>query len=291
MRLISPPVTVSSTDQRYQIGLAAFVAIPGNIIWQVGKIPLYDEHEEEGLLVQFDAALHAKLRSTLPYVRKILEKNEVYWLYEDGGRWTIDLDGLFAAFPDLKPHAWLKGKVRPLIEIDTVEHDHFGKKRTESHLHFRVTHKEMLMSAPTKIFLSHKGIDKPIVREYFSVLRTLGFEPWLDEDALLAGNQLERALLQGMLESCAAVFFIKPSYRDENYLATEINYAMAEKRKKGEQFSIITLVLPGEDHAQTVIPDLLQQFVWKEPATHLKALEEIIRALPIAPQEVGWKQT
>ena len=58
-----------------------------------------------------------------------------------------------------------------------------------------------------------------------------------------AGVELERGLLQGFKESCAAVFFITPDYLDEQYLATEINYAIAEKRSKGNKFSLITLVM------------------------------------------------
>jgi hypothetical protein len=49
--------------------------------------------------------------------------------------------------------------------------------------------------APMKIFLSHKGVDKPYVREVKSALALLGFDPWLDEDAMTAGADLDRALL------------------------------------------------------------------------------------------------
>jgi hypothetical protein len=46
-----------------------------------------------------------------------------------------------------------------------------------------------------------------------------------------AGDDLERSLLKGMNDSCAAVFFITPNYIDDNFLATEVDYAIAEKRK------------------------------------------------------------
>ena len=57
-----------------------------------------------------------------------------------------------------------------------------------------------------------------------------------------AGSELERAILQGFKDSCAAVFFVTPSFQDEAYLATEVNYAIQEKREKGDRFSIVTLV-------------------------------------------------
>ena len=54
---------------------------------------------------------------------------------------------------------------------------------------------------------------------------------------------LDRALRQCFRESSAAVFFVTPNYVDEKYLATEIDYAIAEKQEKGERFAIITLAL------------------------------------------------
>ena len=44
-----------------------------------------------------------------------------------------------------------------------------------------------------------------------------------------AGSALDRAILEGMEESCGVVFFITPSFVDEGYLESEINYAVREK--------------------------------------------------------------
>ena len=106
-------------------------------------------------------------------------------------------------------------------------------------------HEHAMGLIPVKIFLSHKGVDKELVRDFEKTMRLLGFDPWLDEDAMSAGATLERALLKGFADSCAVVFFVTKNYVDENYLATEVNYAVAEKRKKGDRFSIITLALDG----------------------------------------------
>src|SRR5207245_3399448 len=66
-----------------------------------------------------------------------------------------------------------------------------------------------------KIFLSHKSVDKPLVYRYYHALKTLGFDPWLDERNMPAGANLEREVLRGFEESCAAVFFITDSFKDE----------------------------------------------------------------------------
>lgn len=140
-----------------------------------------------------------------------------------------------------------------------------------------------------KLFLSHKGADKPLVRRFFTILKAIGFDPWLDEDAMAAGTELERGILQGFKDSCAAVFFITPSFHDEGYLRTEVIYAMGEKRGKGERFSIVTIVFTDDHGRKGTVPELLKQFVWKEPATELEAVVEILRALPIVPGELRWR--
>lgn len=149
-------------------------------------------------------------------------------------------------------------------------------------------HEFVLGLIPMKIFLSHKGVDKPKVREFKQTLELLGFDPWLDEDAMHAGVELERSISQGFKDSCAAVFFVTPNYLDEQYLATEVNYAISEKRKKGAKFSIITLVYEA-DGKKGKVPDLLEPYVWKEPRNDLEALRELIRALPVRVNEVYWK--
>jgi hypothetical protein len=140
-----------------------------------------------------------------------------------------------------------------------------------------------------KIFLSHKGFDKPLVRQFKSTLSLLGFKPWLDEEAMPAGKILEREILKGFDDSCAAVFFVTPAFKDESYLATEVEYAVAQKRKKGERFAIITLVFDSGSAVKGVVPNLLHNYVWKEPNSDLEALQEIIRALPIQVGDARWR--
>lgn len=143
---------------------------------------------------------------------------------------------------------------------------------------------------PKKIFLSHSGTDKELVREFKKILELLKFEPWLDEDAMSAGIKLERGLLQGFKDSCAAVFFVTPNFKDTGYLATEVDYAIAQKRQKGDNFAIITLVLPDDQGKAGTVPDLLKPFVWKTPKNGmLEALRELLRALPLQISYPVWK--
>ena len=131
-----------------------------------------------------------------------------------------------------------------------------------------------------KLFLSHKGSDKDMIREYKKTLEEMGFDVWLDEDAMPAGTQLHKGILQGFKDSCAAIFFITPNYIDEGFLETEITYAIDEKMKKKELFSIITLVFE-KDGKIGEVPELLRKYVWKQPKNDLQSIQEILKALPI----------
>jgi hypothetical protein len=137
-----------------------------------------------------------------------------------------------------------------------------------------------------KIFLSHKNENKELVRRYFSALKLIGFDPWLDESSLVAGSNLERELLRGFEESCAVVFFITEHFKDERYIATEIDYAVQEKRKKGKKFAIITLTYSGVSE----VPGLLKPYIYRAIDNDLDGMAEIVKALPIEPGPVRWKR-
>ncbi len=140
-----------------------------------------------------------------------------------------------------------------------------------------------------RIFLSHKSCDKPMVRRQMSALRAVGFDPWLDEDALSAGSHLDHALLQGLKESCAIIFFVTPKFQYDGFIKQEIEYAINEERERGGRLSIVSILLDGATEAN--IPPLLRRFVWKTPKSELEAFVEIIRGLPVRPGPPVWRIT
>lgn len=136
-----------------------------------------------------------------------------------------------------------------------------------------------------KIFLSHKSVDKPLVYRYYHALKEIGFDPWLDESNMAAGANLERELLRGFEESCAAVFFITENFKDEKYLATEVDYAVIQKRKKEKKFAIITLRYTNA----APVPGLLTPYIYRDVTNDLEGFRELIRALPTELGPVRWK--
>lgn len=145
------------------------------------------------------------------------------------------------------------------------------------------------VSDARKVFLSHKGVDKPLVRDFTSTLAELGYDPWIDEDMLAAGHELERSLLKGMQESCGALFFITPAFTDVGWLSKEIDYAIAEKNVRGNGFAIVTIVFPDETGKTGAVPELLTRYVYKKANSDLEALREIVRALPVRPGPAVWR--
>lgn len=136
-----------------------------------------------------------------------------------------------------------------------------------------------------KIFLSHKSVDKPLVLRYYNALKGVGFDPWLDKPNMAAGANLERELLRGFEESCAAVFFLTGNFKDENYLATEVDYAIRQKRKKGNKFAIIAL----RYDSTASVPSLLETYIFIDVTNDLEGFQELVRALPIELGPVRWK--
>ena len=136
-------------------------------------------------------------------------------------------------------------------------------------------HEQCMGLAPMKIFLSHKGVDKEMVRRFEKLLRALGFDPWLDDDAMPAGSSRTALSSRALRIRARRYFFVTPQFEDKRWLATEIEYAHVEKREKGDRFSIITLCL-SKDGQQGKVPDLLTNYIYKSPAHELEAMVEII---------------
>jgi len=124
------------------------------------------------------------------------------------------------------------------------------------------------------VCVSAGSLDTPAVRRYDHALKTLGFDPWIDERAMPAGANLEREVLGGFEESCAAVFFITASFKDEKYLAAEVEYAVMQKRKKEKKFAIVTLRYTNA----AAVRGLLTPYIYKDVSNDLEGFDELLKA-------------
>ncbi len=267
------------TNKRRHI-LTGETTLDGKLHWNLQRSLAMPE-DDEAFLVEFPYYKDYTEDKAQKELAERLKNNGIQWLYRKKKRWFIDMPKLLFFIPNVTDFRWLQGV------FEVVPHIIRREDRNGDIIKFVITEEYMREITPKRIFLSHNGADKNMIREYHQTLKILGFEPWLDEEAMVAGANLERALLEGMKNSCAAIFFLTQNYRDTAYLASEIDYAIAEKRRKGDRFSIITLVL-GDRTIE--VPDLLKTYTWKTPKGELEAIREIIRALPLELPPPTWKQ-
>lgn len=247
--------------------------------WSVRK----DAQGRDELIINFEFLGKLTKREGLAKLDRRIAEGLLPWLKRENKKWILDLDVVKKTFHQVKEKG-LGGNVPVDPEFEEAK-NMFGSSTVVS---FAITKNEILMFQSRKIFLSHKGKDKKLVRRFQRALDAIGYDVWLDEKNLKAGDHLERGILQGFKESCAAVFFITENFKDENYLKTEIDYAIAQKRAKENHFRIITLAFKSGKN-KVEIPELLQSYVWKNPANELDALTEIIKALPIEPKHFDFK--
>jgi len=144
----------------------------------------------------------------------------------------------------------------------------------------------ILAARPKRVFLSHAGADKPLVRRVHRALSVVGYEPWLDDEDMVAGTRLFGGIKAGLAASCAAVFFVTDEFEDDRYIRQEVDWALEQKISRGDEFAIITLLFPGASTER--IPEVLRTYVWKEPEFEVDALTELIRALPVRPGTPHW---
>ena len=73
------------------------------------------------------------------------------------------------------------------------------------------------------IFISHSSIDKPtIVRKLTEELRALGLDVWLDEDAILCGDNILDQIEQGVQNSLCVVLILTSSFFKSNWSSLEL---------------------------------------------------------------------
>jgi hypothetical protein len=268
-----------------------------SISWQVQQ-GQQDQTSEDGLTITF-SPLSGGERTALRALKELIETNSVSWLKPSRSVWQIDMPDFRRWFPSISDASFLDGlewldgvvSVKPTVtqhpRVAHIEPLPFTGGHTSVNL--TIYQEDYLLTKATKLFLSHKGANKSLVWQYFNVLKELGFEPWLDDDAMPAGTLLHRGIQQGMKDSCAAIFFITPDFHDVDFIAKEIDYAIEEKRLKQNRFAIVSLLFTSAEGKTGVVPSLLTPYVYKHPKTDPEALLEIIRAIPLEVGPVDWR--
>jgi hypothetical protein len=110
-----------------------------------------------------------------------------------------------------------------------------------------------------RIFLCHATQDKTAVRELYTKLLASGFEPWLDEEKLLAGQDWELEITRAIRESHVIIVCLsQESVSKTGFVQKEIRFALdrALEQPEGAIFLIPLKLTPCE------VPLRLKPFQW-----------------------------
>jgi hypothetical protein len=112
---------------------------------------------------------------------------------------------------------------------------------------------------PLRVLLCHAPNDKPTVRKIYKKLISEGFNPWLDEENILPGQDWRRAIESAVQEAEAILIFLSTqSLTKDGELHQDIRRILKiiEKRSRDSLF-LIPIRLEN-----CVIPDSLEKWKW-----------------------------
>ncbi|MBK8619175.1 MAG: toll/interleukin-1 receptor domain-containing protein [Anaerolineales bacterium] len=119
------------------------------------------------------------------------------------------------------------------------------------------------------VFLSHASEDKIKVRKLFKRLKEDGFDPWMDKDRLLPGQDWKFEIEQALSKSDAILLcFSENAVSKESFIQREFKRAMEyqEEKPEGEIFVIPVRL----DHCD--VPQFIEDRQWVDFPTQYKKL-------------------
>jgi formylglycine-generating enzyme required for sulfatase activity len=112
---------------------------------------------------------------------------------------------------------------------------------------------------PLRVFLCHASSDKPVVRELYKKLSESGYQPWLDEEDLLPGQEWEREIRVAVRASDVVIVCLSPaSTSKQGFVQKEIKLVLdvADEQPEGTIF-----VIPAR-LAACDVPERLRRWHW-----------------------------
>lgn len=201
----------------------------------------------------------------------------------DDGKDCIEITGqrlaneVFAAF-EFKPGVALVGRFPSGYQPETkLEQSRLAYCAAE--VIWSWADRERAKVENSRIFLSHKGVDKPLIEKIDTALRTLNLKPWLDKHDLPVGAPLVRGVDEAFANCCAAVFFVSGNFIDAGVIGQEVDRALHENALRPDGFKIIPLVLLQHGGSDDQVPKQLNKLKW-ESVNDIEVLPAILKALP-----------
>jgi hypothetical protein len=126
-----------------------------------------------------------------------------------------------------------------------------------------------------RVFMCHASCDKPAVRELYRQLRADGFDPWLDEENLLPGQEWRFEIQQAVQKAEAVLVFLSTgSVTKAGYIQKEVKYALdfADDRPEGTIFIVPCRL------EECLIPERLRMWHWVD-LFQKSGYERLVKAL------------
>jgi hypothetical protein len=136
---------------------------------------------------------------------------------------------------------------------------------------------------PLRIFLCHSSGDKPQVYQLYQRLRADGFEPWLDKEDLLPGQDWRKEIPKAVRAADVVIVCLSRRAITKNgYIQQEIEFALdaAESQPAGA-ISLIPVKLK-----ECSVPDRLSRWQWVN-LFERDGYERLLRALHMRAYTVG----
>ncbi len=127
------------------------------------------------------------------------------------------------------------------------------------------------------VFLSHAATDKAFVRQLARIINAAGWETWLDERALVAGDDLVGGIGEGIKNARAMVLVITDAFRGtERWMGHEVDLAVKQQIEGEHPLQIIPVVVgDAVDH----IPEKVGHLLWKQADNEVDAIAFVLEAL------------
>lgn len=110
-----------------------------------------------------------------------------------------------------------------------------------------------------KVLLCHASEDKPVIRSLYSRLHADGFQPWLDEENLLPGQNWQREITKAVKQSDVVLVCLSSnSISKTGYVQKEIKEVLDVADLKAED-EVFVIPVKLEECS---VPDRLEKWQW-----------------------------
>lgn len=133
-----------------------------------------------------------------------------------------------------------------------------------------------------KVFLSYASEDRELVRPFFGRLKNLGFDPWMDVEKLLPGQQWTGAIDKGLREANVVILFMSPRSVDKRgFVQREAKDALENLRlKRPDDIYVLPLILE-----KCEVPDNIGTILQHVDISAPNAWDAVLESLQLAAQQ------